>query len=1810
MAYNQILSTAARQDTDDSSFFDGVTDFMQYGITSALTSGIQSMANTGLSLANTFGADYDYYDTQDTLTAIGLDETAEYYAAHKESLDTVGFIATSLIPGGAGVKAVRAALRGGASSSIKLVSGLSEATNKTKYVQQMTDMVKRGATQESIATVKRKAIASGYYRNAVEAAAAETAIAFTMNQAPSLQNDDVNYFSAVGNYMTSLEFALGAGLGAGIGGTMDWAGTHFATKKVQSAIQKEINNIAKVKAVGELKASTGDKTAVAVAQYKKLLDGDVANTSGDLNARVKDNVDTQAKVVKDSLLELTKGDTDIAQPLFNMLADEGKDVEQAAGMFAGARSVSRPWRNEELLDVKSVPSKIVDDTEFEGTMMQYYKEVLSENQIASMGGDEGLKNFITKEYASTEGIALRSPRSQNFKFFSMARSAGSANYRLDSADESMVIKTLRHEMGHLTADHLETLFTKTKVGRTLSMEGKKLSRLIDADRWVKSDRDMALVEQGKITGKQAENVRKFRAYLESPRELMAEAFAVLDDAALYEKGIKLAPKLAQVMQKNKVLRDRFGANKKIINLATGESTVEGVQYTVADLGPVTTRGSKVLFGRDGNQVIDAAKPFKPSELSPEEASAYWYAWMRPDSKLKVQADEIVNYNDLPRLTKAAKMAKDGELGEFETIQIRGADGSLKPIHLADVAGMVKDTKGRFAEEMRGAIVDEAEFGDMARARNYNEIARILDVDRQAAQFGSKNSNLDDAVWSFSEVYDPNKPLHAIARYERNTLDAYQAQGMISVNDRIRLSREHADSLNASYFKDFGNSFPDSGYSRGTDYNPAADISSADFAGSALGSVQGEYFHGTSFFQHVGGLLDNWTKKRSREITDTLAPVAERIKGDSEALTELSVLDSVLRRDHYIFMPDMKDGFTRRVALATKNSVDDPKAAEEAMTSLQAVMSSMEEAGLADLLTYSGKNQIWTESASRIFNKLVDDGVTDVAQWRKFMDEYIGDYKSKQVHRINSEAVSDFWHRKVGLNDTQTQAMQRVKAAKGQSTNARSGRLYPGSYDTSRMPFVAYVSDATEKGLAGHRSVGIIGATDEAGLRAKMQQVEDRWGSSVVVTTRAEKKRYLEFQGRYDRQSDVDDLVMDAELRKNGIAFDALPEPDEQILTKYLNDSTSYEDAIARNHVEVKYGEELAALRNYGREAADISTSKFGFLKSKGKTLSAWEQQEKVMLNINNTDSLAAWRDAQNTLDEKFSRLYSSIADAVTLGRNRKWNKESMANLESTMKDYGFRGAFDQEGLAYREMLVNAPVQTRGVLSGFASRANGALARLMLRADSAHGLVNAMSLPIMLTPELKALRGVASKELDKILDVGGHVRIPGSEGKVLPTNAKVMMQATKDFFSKREVVDSYIERGLIPANVRDVLDATDGLVDFGKFGTEGNLSKAKEALLKVEDIVGKPTDFSEQFTHFVAARSADLLLSPAVQRGAISEGTKLSAMQSFMRRVNGNYVAAQRPQLFQGWAGQAIGLFQTYQMNMMYNMFRYMGQDKRAAATLMAAQTTIFGTQSLPGFDWLNQKVLERTQGEADFYTAGSEMFGDEATEWGLYGLASNFTKPLLGEGIALHTRGNLDPRTATIIPTSLDEVPAVSAFTNFFNSVGGFATNVANGAPVDQAFYHAMAHNGLNRPLQGLGTMLQDGVTARTSGNLMAGVDQLDWWESATRLMGAKPLDEAIAMENFYRMEKYKTQRAQGIKNIGGALKEKVRSGDTITGEDMTGFMQSYVQEGGSYGQFETWMLDRMVDASQSQVNTMRDSLTTTEGRYLQRMMNGGVKDL
>ena len=274
--------------------------------------------------------------------------------------------------------------------------------------------------------------------------------------------------------------------------------------------------------------------------------------------------------------------------------------------------------------------------------------------------------------------------------------------------------------------------------------------------------------------------------------------------------------------------------------------------------------------------------------------------------------------------------------------------------------------------------------------------------------------------------------------------------------------------------------------------------------------------------------------------------------------------------------------------------------------------------------------------------------------------------------------------------------------------------------------------------------------------------------------------------------------------------------------------------------------------------------------------------------------------------------------------------------------------------------------------------------------------------------------------------------------------------------------------------------------------------------------------------------------------------------------------------------------------------------------MMAIQTGIFGAQSVPGFEALNTHLGNRNIGEDDIYSGTSEAFGNEVSEYLMFGMASNFMRPLTGDGIDLYSRGNLNPRSPTIIPNSLDDVVVVNMATKAVKSMLTAFENMGNGVPMADTFYQALATNGVNRPLQGIGQILA-GQRTTNQGTFMLSLQDATWWQTAARMAGSRGLDEAIAVSHYYRSVAYESKRRDKLDNLGRGVKMHINSG-TWDGQQYSNFFSEYVSMGGDAENFDRWAAGNFERATQSQIHQMHQMHNSPQGRYLQKVMGADVE--
>ena len=341
---------------------------------------------------------------------------------------------------------------------------------------------------------------------------------------------------------------------------------------------------------------------------------------------------------------------------------------------------------------------------------------------------------------------------------------------------------------------------------------------------------------------------------------------------------------------------------------------------------------------------------------------------------------------------------------------------------------------------------------------------------------------------------------------------------------------------------------------------------------------------------------------------------------------------------------------------------------------------------------------------------------------------------------------------------------------------------------------------------------------------------------------------------------------------------------------------------------------------------------------------------------------------------------------------------------------------------------------------------------------------------------------------------------------------------------------------------------------------------------------------------------------------VSGRLKLSTINNFVSRVHGNYLASQRPTLFQGWMGQTVGLFQTYQFNLMQSLFNNVSKGNRVGvAKMMTMQGAIFGAQSVPGFQVLNDYVGKHSADDNDFYSLASGTLGEDASNWLMYGTASSAMVPILGDGIDLYSRGDLTPRTPILLPTSPAEVPAVSITANFFGSILNAVEKMSDGAPAIPTMLDALGHNGFNRPLQGIAQLIS-GERTTGNGNLIATYRGWDAWNGITKVLGTKTLSEGVAASSFYRTASYRAFRSEQIDDLGEAYRQTVRAGE-YDNEVYQDFASNYVSRGGDIENFTQWVMRNNKNSNESQINQLRRSNNSPEGRYMQTVMGADIQD-
>lgn len=843
-----------------------------------------------------------------------------------------------------------------------------------------------------------------------------------------------------------------------------------------------------------------------------------------------------------------------------------------------------------------------------------------------------------------------------------------------------------------------------------------------------------------------------------------------------------------------------------------------------------------------------------------------------------------------------------------------------------------------------------------------------------------------------------------------------------------------------------------------------------------------------------------------------------------------------------------------------------------------------------------KARLSTEALS-LFRDL--DGsyrIVDLESYSKYLNGAPAAFKQQTA--ISKEA-GDFLKAHQELHASRVDQHTVLNAAVGSPTRFNANQLYMPPVDTSRIPFFAFVRQQ-EGTIFGSSEVAMLTARDAGELQAKIAQVEKQSGMRVI--TKGQTEDYFRAKADYDYSRAMNEPQIDSHLRKQGLLGDYFPNMTPQaVVEDFVNFTQRAETQLVRDAVGAKYAQSIAELQDLSNRYTQVQTSKFEGLTSRliRSVQDPFGDAVKSMMNISKRGEFTLWHQANEFVDALGTTAYRGIEKSLLEARGGQITWEQ---ANEKMRQFGLRPVFDSQDA----FLATQTGPDRNILKTALQKANMILATTMLRLDLANSMLNVLSTPILLGTELSAIKQSLKNDPQLFAQLDGltKVGVPGTQVQV-PSATKAIFNAVAAWVKEPKegpLLKRFQQIGAIKGEpslyheMVDDLSLTPNLVP-GKY--------AEKVEKWVE--VGAKLSLNEQaetFTRFVSAHVMHQMTDPLVQAGKMAEAEASAFISIFTNRVQGNYVSSQRPILFQGTLGSAVGLFQTYQFNMLQQLFRHIeNRDVKTLAVMAGLQTSLYGLNGLPYFDAINTHIVggaSINEKHNDAYSYAVKAVGKEWGDWLMYGTASAF--PLFSDKApALYTRGDLNPRNTFITPTSPMEVPAVQASIKAVSALVNMGQQVGAGSGLTDALLFGLEHNGLSRPLAGLAQVLK-GDSTTGKGNLISASSDWTSITSAARLIGAKPMDESIAVSNIYRNKAYEAMDRDRLEVLGQVVKNKLRAGEQV---DWTEIQGAYAARGGRIDKFGAAIQRWDKDAKVSVANSFLQHANTSAGQRLITVMGG-----
>lgn len=714
---------------------------------------------------------------------------------------------------------------------------------------------------------------------------------------------------------------------------------------------------------------------------------------------------------------------------------------------------------------------------------------------------------------------------------------------------------------------------------------------------------------------------------------------------------------------------------------------------------------------------------------------------------------------------------------------------------------------------------------------------------------------------------------------------------------------------------------------------------------------------------------------------------------------------------------------------------------------------------------------------------------------------------------------------------------------GQASNANIGLWIPSVNPVGKH--IAYIHDKatdTTQMLYG-RSVAEL----EEGIKAISKL--NAGNPNMLVVRKGDQEWWSYTNGRADS---INMTVTDVTKLKTGSAQSAIVSSTRDVLSEVAGGIEHYINASVRRLADTTLSDITDNLRRYSEYATRSTRNQpLSFVQRViNRPKDAGQDMLNIMLGNSMLGEYEGWQTASRSFDAALSKgaqateaLWKATARASKFKSLDNANKLDYEAFEKALKDKGVVNPFAN----IEEFLASRNTSNPELSKRMISATNGLVSTMALRfGELAHPLVNLMSMPILTQLAKgktlpKSFMGVTAATKD------------------VPTS-QVMFEGVRAMHSPRfaSLNKKWEELGYFEPMVSEATKTLQASRSFEK-GAMAGIEKAIDS--NFVKIMSKPADWSE-------ATSRKLMMNTGYQLGKrlypqLDDNALTIFARDFMDKALGNYSAAQRPVMFQGTLGMALGLFQTYMLSLAQAMYRNIeAGDWKNLAKGMLAQSTIFGASSMPGFEPVSQMIGEHFSSEHFDLTTGTyRAIEDPLAEWILYGLPSN-----LSQG-AFYTRGDVDPRFPNVL-AGVDNIVGVNMMMQSTQAVKTIARALGEGEDAGQAVLQALSLQSLSRPIarnaEVLMALTGEGGSLTQAGNtVQTSAEVLTFNGIASRIFAVRPMEEAMLREMQYKDRHYKSVDYDRRQKVVNELRTSFRNG-TATSTKIAEIAEEYMRQGGS----------------------------------------------